>query len=584
MKIRMPTFVVFSRAVATTIVLALAGCGGGGGGSGLSGGGTPPPVEGVITGTVVKGPVNTATITAYDISNGSVGSQVATGTTDAQGAFRLTVGSHTGPFMLQASGGTYTDEASGSSMPMLSGDVMSAMLTSMTAGATVSGVQVTPLTSMAQAMSQHMSGGMSDANITSANGTVGSYFMVSDILHNVPINPLTSGSGTSGANQDSINYGMTLAAMSQYAQTQGMSSSSAMVTAMQSDATDGVMDGMMSGSAVMMGGMGMGSALPTTAGTTGIATAMSAFTSSAQNHSGVALATMQTLINKLNGSNGQMMGSGTGQAQSGKVSGRVFNGNMEQGTVTAYAVSGGVRGPQVASTAMGSNGTFSMSLGTYSGPLMLRVTSGTFTDEATGTVMQMGDTDVMTAAMASIASGAEVQDLCVTALTSMAQARAAGMSGGMTDAHIASANAAVGNYFMLGNILTTQPIDMMVAGSGVGGGITQDQMNYGAAIAAMSEYAHSLGMSTSSAFVTAMMQDAGDGMMDGKMGGSQIQMGGMMGGGGMGGSNMMQSTAGTSGLATAMTDFMDSAMDHSGLTSADMNALIQHLASSNGAL
>jgi len=190
----------------------------------------------------------------------------------------------------------------------------------------------------------------------------------------------------------------------------------------------------------------------------------------------------------------------------------------------------------------------------------------------------------MTAAMTSIASGADVQGLCITALTSMAQARAAAISGGMTDAHITSANAAVGDYFMVGNLLMTQPIDMTAAGSGMAGGVTQDQMNYGAAIAAMSEYAHSLGMSTSSAFVTAMMQDATDGMMDGKMGGSQIQMGGMMGGGGMGGGNMMQSTAGTSGLATAMTNFMDSAMDHSGLTSADVNALIQHLASSNGAL
>ena len=33
-----------------------------------------------------------------------------------------------------------------------------------------------------------------------------------------------------------------------------------------------------------------------------------------------------------------------------------------------------------------------------------------------------------------------------------------------------------------------------------------------------------------------------------------------------------------------MTNFMDSTMNHSGLTSANMNALIQKLASSNGTL
>ena len=168
MKVPMPTFASFCRAVATTAVLVLAGCGGGGGGSDSSGGGSPPP-QGVITGTVVKGPVSGASVTAYAINNGTMGARIASATTDSQGTFRLAMGAHAGPVMLQATGGTYIDEAAGISMPMMSGDVLNAMLTSMTAGATVSGVQMTPLTSMAQSMAQHMSGGMSDANIASAN-------------------------------------------------------------------------------------------------------------------------------------------------------------------------------------------------------------------------------------------------------------------------------------------------------------------------------------------------------------------------------------------------------------------------------
>ncbi len=150
-------------------------------------------------------------------------------------AFSLAMGSYAGPVMLQMTGGTYMDEATGTTMPMMAGDVMTAVLPSMTAGQTLNGVQVTPLTAMAQTQAQHMSGGMTDANITAANSNVGKYFMVTDVLHNVPMNPLTSGSGNS-ATQDQINYGMALAAMSQYAQSQGMSSSSAMVTAMMNDA------------------------------------------------------------------------------------------------------------------------------------------------------------------------------------------------------------------------------------------------------------------------------------------------------------------------------------------------------------
>jgi hypothetical protein len=170
-----------------------------------------------------------------------------------------------------------------------------------------------------------------------------------------------------------------------------------------------------------------------------------------------------------------------------------------------------------------------------------------------------------------------VTGVMITPLTSMAQARTQAMSGGMTDANINAANSAVGNYFMMGDILHTTCIDPAVTGSG--SGATQGQRNCGMTIAAMSQYARGLGMTASSAFVTSMMNDASDGMMNGRMGNNQISMGGMMGSGGM-----MQSNAGTGGLATAMTDFVGSTMNHSGLTAADMNALIQKLASSNGTL
>ena len=106
---------------------------------------------------------------------------------------------------------------------------------------------------------------MTDTNISSANSAVGRYFMVTDILHDMPIDALTAGSGNS-ATQDAINHGMVLAGMSQLARAQGMASSSAMVTAMVSDAADGVMDGRMSGNAVMMGGMGMGMPMSATMG------------------------------------------------------------------------------------------------------------------------------------------------------------------------------------------------------------------------------------------------------------------------------------------------------------------------------
>jgi uncharacterized protein YoaH (UPF0181 family) len=92
--------------------------------------------------------------------SGTIGAKIVSASTDPQGNFSLSLGAHTGPVMLQMSGGTYADEASGNSMSMLSGDVMTAVLPTMAAGATVSGIQMTPLTSMAQTMAQHLAGGM----------------------------------------------------------------------------------------------------------------------------------------------------------------------------------------------------------------------------------------------------------------------------------------------------------------------------------------------------------------------------------------------------------------------------------------
>jgi hypothetical protein len=576
-----PSVVMMLVRLAAAVAIAVLSACGGGGGSSAPPTNNPAPTKGTISGTAVKGPVANATVTAYGISNGTLGAPVGSATTNSQGNFSVPIGSYSGPVMLQMMGGTYTDEATGTMMTMRAGDVMTAVMQTLAAGSTISGIQLTPLTAMAQTMAAHMTGGMTDANISAANTNVGHYFMVSDILHTMPMNPLVSGSGS--GSEDSINYGMTLAAMSEFAKSVGMSSSSAMVTAMMNDAADGDLDGRMFGSPVMMGGMGMSVAMPSTAGTTGLGAAMLAFMNSVENKSGVTTATVESLLSFLNGSSGSMMGSGSGSGSGstvdGMLRGTAFYGPMNQGTVTAYAVTGGVKGAQIASAAIGAQGTFSLSIGHYSGPVMLQVTGAVFTDEATDTSMTMASSDTMTAVVPAVAIGSTTSGIWITPLSSMAQTFAQGMSGGMTDTNIDAANTSVGAYFLVSDILHSSPMNPLVSGAATGS--TQDQENCGIAIAAMSEYAKTLGMSVSSAFVTAVMSDASDGMMDGNAGSSQISMGGGMM---MGSGNMMQSDAATSGLASAMTTYLGSSANVSGLNATTMNALIQQLAASNGQL
>jgi hypothetical protein len=299
------------NAITLAILLTLViGCGGGGADSGTVNGGGTPSVNGTISGTAIKGPVSNATVTAFSINNGTMGRQLGTGQTNAQGNFSISIGDYSGPVLLQMVDGDYLDEATGSMMSMQPSDVMTAAILFMTAGSTMSGVQMTPLTSMAQSMAQDMSGGMTQTNITTANNAMGQYFDVSDILHTTPMNPTVNNSGT-GANQDMKNYGMTIAAICQYAKDIGMPNSSGLVTAMMDDASDGHMNGMMGNTQIQMGGgmmgggmMGGGMMMSSNAGTSGLAGAMSEFIQSTMNKSGVTVQDMQTLINKLQTSNG----------------------------------------------------------------------------------------------------------------------------------------------------------------------------------------------------------------------------------------------------------------------------------------
>ncbi len=277
-------------------------------------------------------------------------------------------------------------------------------------------------------------------------------------------------------------------------------------------------------------------------------------------------------------------GGTTPPAGSGTITGTAFMGGMRSGTVTAYGVSGGMMAAPLGTSPVDGAGNFSVTVGGYAGTIMLRMTGGTFVDEATGTTMTMQAGDVLTSCIPSAAAGATTTGIQVTPLTSMAQARAQGMAGGMTAANATAANAAVGNYFDAGDILMTAPMDPAAAGSGAGA--TPSARNYGMSVAAMSQYALTIGMTVSSSGIfTAMARDASDGVMNGMMGSTPISMTGMGGmGGGMMGGTTMQATAGTTGLATAMSAFVGSSRNASSVSTADMQPLVDKLAGSNGTI
>jgi hypothetical protein len=295
-----PTLKFMLPASVAAMLLALVGCGGGG--SDVS------SVSGTIGGTGLKGPVSGAIVRAYAITNGQMGQLLGTSAaTGTGGSFSVSIGNYTGPIMLQLSGGSYPDEATSATVSM-SSNVMTAVLQNYTTGQNLTGIEITPLTSMAQMMAKYLSGGMTPANIQTANTGLGNYCRVSNILTVQPMDPTAPNSGNS-AGQDQMDYGMCLAAMSQYATEQGLTTPSDIVTAMMNDASDGTMDGMMAGGGQVQMGMGMGGmmGMPSTAGTSGLATAMTDFINNTSvNLSGVTTSNpyMSALINQLNSSGG----------------------------------------------------------------------------------------------------------------------------------------------------------------------------------------------------------------------------------------------------------------------------------------
>jgi len=278
----------------------LAGCG-------SSGSDANQSVNGLINGTAIKGPVENSDISAFSIGmDGMKGELIGTAHTDNEGNFTIMVGSHSGPVLLEMAGGHYTDEATGTTMNVSQGDIMTSAIPAFTSGEMMDNVHITPLTSMAQSMAQNMPGGMTADNVTNAHNAVETYFDVSDILHVHPMNPLKDGAGNQ-ADTDMVHYGMALAAISEYAKTINLDTCS-VVTSLMEDISDGQLDGMMGGSGIMMKGgmMGGGMMMLANAGTSGLADAMDDFVHSPMNRSGITLNDMEPLIDQLHMSDGMI--------------------------------------------------------------------------------------------------------------------------------------------------------------------------------------------------------------------------------------------------------------------------------------
>lgn len=240
------------------------------------------------------------------------------------------------------------------------------------------------------------------------------------------------------------------------------------------------------------------------------------------------------------------------------LTGRVVKGPFTSGTVEALAVNAnGTLGTQIGSASIRADSTYSINRGSHSGPLVVRASGGAYLDEATGTTTQTADLHAATSLVM-------VPSLVVTPLTGIAWARAQRRIslGGNVALSIARSNTETGNWFGIPDLISTAPADL--AGGPVA--VVDAAAEYGAILAGISQLALSLTVASDQLSV-ALALDAADGALDGMDGATPVPLG----------AGNLSPTAAQADLANAITAFLASAANNSGLTAADFAALIARL-------
>src|SRR6185369_6613796 len=204
----------------SVLALAISGCGGGGGN------GTPAVTTTTVSGIVAKGLVKGATVQVFEIisSHRPTKARIATtalgqGTSDANGNYSVDIGNSVvkGGLLIKASGGTYTDEATGVINTALATPINAVYgnISGMVRRGQPIVAHVTPFTEMGYQALDVATNKPSDTNISAANTKVANTLGLTgvNILTTKPFAVDTT--PPAGATAAQITYTQALATISQ---------------------------------------------------------------------------------------------------------------------------------------------------------------------------------------------------------------------------------------------------------------------------------------------------------------------------------------------------------------------------------
>lgn len=162
-------------------------------------------------------------------------------TTDADGNYTLNV-SYTGPVAVVVTGGSYTDEATGATVTLETGDELVTFLDSAENGESVA---ITALTTIAAEQAAANAASGIETAINAANKAVAEAFGLTgvDLSSIIPADPTNTVSA--GASVASQAYGIVMAALTQFVDEAGGNASDVLdlIQDLADDYSDGVLDG-----------------------------------------------------------------------------------------------------------------------------------------------------------------------------------------------------------------------------------------------------------------------------------------------------------------------------------------------------
>ncbi|MDH5721480.1 MAG: hypothetical protein OEZ13_12815 [Spirochaetia bacterium] len=208
--------------------------------------------DNVISGVVSKGPVSNSVVTAYKLNtDASRGDLLGSTTTAADGSYSLST-QYDGAVEIVATGGSYSDEATGIQVTLQAGYEMKTYMASVTKQTKAA---VTALTTIAAAHAYANAGANLSTAISNANNQVATQFGLSgaDITKDQPTDlTVNQGLANGYTYSHAEKYGAVLAAFSQYAETTMVSETQVplLIQNMAEDFSDGSFDGLKNGSAL----------------------------------------------------------------------------------------------------------------------------------------------------------------------------------------------------------------------------------------------------------------------------------------------------------------------------------------------